>query len=124
MQQVIENVATAEHSQPHNLTADEVKLIERIRDAYLAQGIPCTGCRYCMPCPNGVEIPRIFEAYNEGVMYNSASQQRRMYSDGRGFKGEQRADNCIKCEVCLDKCPQKLAIPELLEKAHAYLTEK
>jgi len=124
MQQVIENVATAEHSQPHNLTADEVKLIERIRDAYLAQGIPCTGCRYCMPCPNGVEIPRIFEAYNEGVMYNSASQQRRMYSNGRGFKAEQRADNCIKCEVCLDKCPQKLAIPELLEKAHAYLTEK
>ena len=124
MQQVIENVATAEHSRPHNLTADQLALIGRVRDAYLAQGIPCTGCRYCMPCPNGVEIPRIFEAYNEGVMYNSASQQRRMYSDGRGFKAEQRADNCIKCEICLDKCPQKLAIPELLEKAHAYLTDK
>jgi predicted aldo/keto reductase-like oxidoreductase len=47
-----------------------------------------------------------------------------MYQNDRMFKPEQRADNCIKCEICLEKCPQQLPIPVLLEKAHAFLTEK
>ena len=62
MQQVVENVATAEHSQPHNLTADEVALVGRVKDAYFSDAVACTGCRYCMPCPNGVEIPARFQS--------------------------------------------------------------
>jgi predicted aldo/keto reductase-like oxidoreductase len=122
MQQVIENVAIADHSQPHNLTADELALIGRVRDAYLSQGISCTTCRYCMPCPNGVEIPRIFSLYNEAMIYGDSTRGRREYTTR--FKADQRADNCIKCDQCVEKCPQKLAIPELLEKAHTYLTGK
>jgi hypothetical protein len=121
MQQVVENVASAEHSQPRNLTADELGLIERAREAYLSNGISCTACRYCMPCPNGVEIPRVFNFYNEAMIYGDSARPRRDY--GR-MKAEQRADNCTKCEQCVEKCPQQLAIPELLEKAHALLIQK
>ena len=124
MEQVIENLAFAEHSQPHNLTSDELALIGKARDAYVSlTAVACTGCRYCMPCPNDVDIPRVFESYNEAMIYNNVAEQRRMYNFPGRFK-EHRADKCTKCDQCVDKCPQKLAIPDLLEKAHEFLTAK
>ena len=124
MEQVIENLAYAEHSQPHNLTPDELALISKARDAYVSlTAVACTGCRYCMPCPNDVDIPRVFEFYNEALIYNTVAEQRRMYNFPGRFK-DHRADKCTKCDQCVDKCPQKLAIPELLEKAHEFLTAK
>jgi hypothetical protein len=125
MEQVIENVAFAEHSQPYNLTADELKLIERVRDTYRSLGpIDCTGCRYCMPCPNGVDIPRIFGWYNEALVYSSPQRLRMYYKDPNMILQGERVENCIKCEICMEKCPQNLQIPELLESAHTFLTEK
>ena len=125
MEQVVENVAFAVHSQPHNLTPDELALVERVRDTYRSMGpIDCTGCRYCMPCPNGVDIPRIFGWYNEAVIHNSPQRLRMYYKDPNMMIPEEGAENCIKCEICVEKCPQNLRIPELLEKSHAFLTEK
>ena len=122
---VVENVAFAEYSQPHNLTKDELTLIGQVRDTYRSLGpVSCTACGYCTPCPNGVEIPRILEFYNEAILFNDSDRRRRMYTDHHMLKDEQLADKCIKCEICLEKCPQKLPIPDLLEKAHAYLTMK
>ena len=124
MEQVIENLAYAEHSQPHNLTSDELALVSKARDAYVSlTAVACTGCKYCMPCPNDVDIPRVFEFYNEAMIYNTVAEQRRMYNFPGRFK-DHRADKCIKCDQCVDKCPQKLAIPDLLEKAHEFLTAK
>jgi len=124
MEQVVENLAYAEHSQPGNLTADELALIGKAKDAYISlTAVACTGCRYCMPCPNDVDIPRVFEFYNEALIYNTVAEQRRMYNFPGRFK-DHRADKCTKCDQCVDKCPQKLAIPELLEKAHEFLTAK
>ena len=78
MQQVIENVAAAENSQPHNLTPDELTVIGQVRDAYFSLSpVSCTACQYCSPCPNGVDIPRVFEFYNDAIVYNSATDQRR-----------------------------------------------
>jgi predicted aldo/keto reductase-like oxidoreductase len=125
MEQVVENVAFAAHSQPHNLTAEDLALIARVRDTYRAMGpIDCTGCRYCMPCPNGVEIPRIFGWYNEAVIHNSPQRLRSYYNDPNMLDKSERVENCIKCEICVEKCPQNLPIPELLDKAHAFLTAK
>jgi len=87
MEQVKENVAYAENSQPHNLTADDLALIGRVRDAYVSlTAISCTGCRYCMPCPNDVDIPRVFEIYNEAMIYDTVAEQRRMYNFPGRFK--------------------------------------
>ena len=125
MEQVVENVGYAEHSQPHNLTTSDLELIAQVRDAYRSLGpASCTGCGYCMPCPNGVDIPHIFDLYNEAMIYNSPEKPRKYYSDKREIKEEQRSDRCIKCEQCLGKCPQKIPITDLLEKAHVFLTGK
>ena len=73
MQQVVENVAYAGHSQPHNLTKSDLALIGQVREAYRSLSpVLCTACRYCMPCPNGVDIPHIFDtAIRERLKENS-----------------------------------------------------
>ena len=127
MEQVVENITFAEHSQPPNLTDNEVKFVGQVRDAYLSlTPVDCNGCQICMPCPNGIEldIPRIFDFYKSAIIYNEAANRRTMYADPGMFRPETRADKCIKCGQCVEKCPRKLPIPELLEKAHSYLTEK
>ena len=68
--QVKENLAIADKSGPGALTPSEYKLIARARSAFKKlRPIPCTGCGYCQPCEQGVDIPRIFEFYNNGIMH-------------------------------------------------------
>jgi hypothetical protein len=127
MAQVKENIAFAEHSQPHNLTADEGKLVAQIHDAYLSLSpVACNGCQLCMPCPAGVEVDvaRVFDFYKSAFMYDDAAHQRSMYIDPMMFNPASRGDKCTECGECVERCPQKLPVPELLQKAHAYLTEK
>ena len=122
MQQVVENVASAERSGPGTLAADELAVIDRAREAYLSLSpVPCTGCEYCMPCPNGVAIPRIFELYNEATIYDDARTARFYYRGGGGLKEDQRADQCIECGECMELCPQAIAIPDWLKKVHEML---
>jgi predicted aldo/keto reductase-like oxidoreductase len=122
MEQVEENVVSASHSGPGTLTDDELAVIARARDQYQSLSrIPCTDCRYCLPCPNGVNIPRIFEIYNEAMMYGDERQARGAYA---WLKEEERADLCVECEECLEKCPQQIEIPEWLARAHELLGEE
>jgi predicted aldo/keto reductase-like oxidoreductase len=122
MQHVIENIASADRSRVGTLTKDELALIDRVRDAYRKlTPIPCTSCRYCMPCPNGVNIPRILEIYNDATMYNDDRAARIAY---QWVEEKQRADLCIECRQCEDLCPQDLPIAEWLKKAHALLGGK
>ncbi len=120
MQQVMENLASADRSGPGTLTADELALFDRVRQAYQSLApIPCTNCRYCMPCPNGVSIPRIFEIYNDWTMYGEERTARMLYD----WVGEgHRADQCIECGQCEALCPQHIPIPAWLRKAHDALT--
>ncbi len=123
MEQLVENIAIAERSGPGTLTAEELKLINQVRKAYRTRSpVSCTNCRYCMPCPHGVEIPRIFTLYSEAIMYNILPDARFRYSSPRGLKEEQRADRCEECRECIEKCPQNIPIPETLKKAHALLS--
>jgi predicted aldo/keto reductase-like oxidoreductase len=122
MEQVVENVAAAEQSGPGTLTANELTVIDRVREAYRGLSpIPCTNCGYCMPCPNGVEIPSIFQIYNETITYDDPRTGRFRYRGPNGLKEEQQADQCIECDECLEACPQEIPIPEWLEKAHKLL---
>jgi len=125
MEQVVENVASAEHSGSSTLTADEVKLVDRVREAYLGlKPIPCTNCGYCMPCPNGVEISRIFAMYNGAMMYDDPRTARFQYRGEGGLKEDQRADQCTECGECLEKCPQEIDIPEWNKEVHKFLGPK
>jgi len=98
-------------------------LIAEVRNAYEGLApIPCTQCEYCLPCPNGVAIPRIFELYNDAAAYDAWGHARWAY--GEQTKPEERADNCIECGECEAVCPQHIEIIEWLAKAHEVLTEK
>ncbi len=122
MQHVVENVASAGRSGVGILTEEELALIDRVRDAYRTlTPIPCTNCKYCMPCPNGVNIPRILEIYNDAIMYHDKQVARIAY---QWVEKEQRANLCIECRECEDLCPQGIPITEWLKKAHAMLCEE
>jgi predicted aldo/keto reductase-like oxidoreductase len=121
MQQVVENLDSAERSRVGLLTPGDRAIVARVRDAYRALcPIPCTGCRYCMPCPNGVEIPANFRLLNEGVMYNVLEQRRRHYA---GMPESQRASACIACRECETKCPQHILMSEEMPRVQAVLGE-
>ena len=123
IEQVKENVAIAERAGNSKLNKQEMALIEKVKEAYQGlRPIPCTGCRYCSPCPNDVEIPGIFSLYNELKMYKDARIVRFRYGDGPwAIKQSQNAANCTECGTCLEKCPQHITIPEWLKKVHEEL---
>ncbi len=123
MSQVVENVAIAERAGISRLSKSEINIIERVSQAYKGMcPIPCTGCRYCMPCPNNVEIPTVFRIYNEAVMYNDLKMGKMRYKGPFGLKDEQDASNCIECGKCVEVCPQNIPVPDWLKKAHSELT--
>ena len=125
MEQVEQNVEYAGHSGPNSLSADETALINRAEAAYRGRvPIPCTSCRYCMPCPNGVEIPGVFQVFNDAVMYNNPQAAISRYSGRLGFQPEQLADQCIECGECLEACPQSIPIPDWMKEVHAMLGSK
>ena len=122
MEQVLENVKIVDRSRPGLYTAKDLEVIVKIKEAYKSLSpIPCSNCRYCQPCPNKVEIPRVFQIYNDAVMYDDMRGGRFMYNGPFGIPQDQRADQCTECGECLEKCPQKIEIPDWLKKAHEAL---
>jgi uncharacterized protein len=121
LQHVEEDLLFADRSRPGLLTQEELALVARVRDLYHELSpIPCTSCRYCLPCPQGVAIPEVLELYNDAHMFDNLPRQQMAY---RVFFSEnERADQCTDCGECVDKCPQGISVPAWLEKAQAFLT--
>jgi len=125
MDQVTENLASAERSGAGSLSEEELRLVDRVRAAYRGLvPIPCTGCGYCQPCPQGVAIPRIFTYYNDGTVYGDLARMGRMYRNDAFMKPEQRGDRCVACGACEAACPQKVEIVRWLRQAHDALTRQ
>lgn len=82
------------------------------------EGLYCTGCNYCMPCPAGVNIPLNFQIMNYHRVYgltDYAKEQYRMIGTVDWMKGE-KASACVECGECEEKCPQKLEIRKQLKE--------
>lgn len=122
-EQVRENCATA--SRKEALSAAELEGIEKtlIENQRLSE-LYCTGCEYCLPCPNGVAIPRIFSAMNMHRVWGLTEHARHRYSrlGPQNEKGHMAADACTECGQCEEKCPQKIKIIEQLKESHAALS--
>ncbi|MBN1400141.1 MAG: aldo/keto reductase [Anaerolineae bacterium] len=121
MQQVQENIESASRSYIGQMSDEELERVARVRDAYSELcPAPCTGCRYCMPCPNGVDIPGNFALFNSAVMYGAFDDARRRY--GR-MEEATRASACIQCRQCEEECPQNIVISEWMPYIHQVLGE-
>jgi predicted aldo/keto reductase-like oxidoreductase len=114
-----ENLRAAKSALPDSLLAEELVLIERVRDTFLRlMKVGCTGCGYCMPCPAGVDIPGCFALYNTHHLFPRDRVTKFVYL-GRhgGILGDRSyAGLCRQCGKCEKICPQHLPVPVLLKK--------
>ena len=103
------------------MSEKELALMDKVREAYLSRTkMGCTGCRYCMPCPNGVNIPGIFSAWNKVSLYEVDPAED--WDLKNIIKDKAGADRCVQCGACEAACPQHLPIIEGLQEAWKELT--
>lgn len=115
---VEENVATASDADAGAFTEADFDVIEQVRQQIRrTEKVGCTGCRYCMPCPQGVDIPGTFRCYN--AMYaETKSAGRFQYAQTVAMTKEPAfVSQCIGCGKCERHCPQGIPIREKLKEA-------
>ena len=130
---LVDNLSTFCPLEP--LTESDLALLEEIAEDYVKFPlIPCTDCKYCMPCPYGVDIPGVFAHYNkcvnEGLLEEDRQspayrKARRAYlvSLDRNLDKMRQADHCIGCAQCVDACPQRIGIPGQMRRIEKYTEE-
>ena len=136
MEHLQDNIRTYSPHKP--LNDDELKLLEEIADVYANfKTVPCTDCKYCMPCPYGIDIPTVFAHYNkclnEGNVMNDIgtdSEEKRAFRKSRraflvgydrAVPSFRQADHCIGCNHCVSECPQGINIPEQMQRINDYV---
>ncbi|OEU41264.1 aldo/keto reductase [Methanosarcina sp. Ant1] len=115
-----ENLRIADEAYPNSLTEAEIQLVKKVEQKYrelLKTG--CTGCRYCAPCPSGVDIAGCFEIYDNFYLSGNEKEAKLMYAAKPGgiIRGDVPgyASQCVQCGQCVEKCPQHLDIPTFLK---------
>ena len=123
--QITENVKTAETALPNSMTANELATVDKVAASYRRlMKVPCTGCAYCMPCPQGVRIPNNFQMYNQYCMFGKKFMTRAMYAAMlMGLMNGKAADAslCKSCGQCAKRCPQHINIPKELKSVKGTL---
>ena len=111
VEEVEQNLWLADQVKPNSLSVEEELLFNRVREAYRRfKPLKCTTCRACLPCPQDIDIPRIFELYNDGLMYDDAETARAILD----FE-QHRIEDCDGCGVCARRCGKDIDIPQVLK---------
>lgn len=109
MDQVKENIKIASEAYPLTLTPKENQMISDVKDYFIeSTKVNCTNCRYCMPCPHGVNIPECFWAYNHDSQFDDFGKGD-FWING-WLTEDQRPDKCTQCGECEEHCPQHIEI--------------
>ncbi|MCR5626200.1 MAG: aldo/keto reductase [Lachnospiraceae bacterium] len=118
IEMIDENCRVADDALPGHLTDDDRALIEEIKEIINSKTkVGCTRCAYCMPCPQGVDIPGTFQFYNN-MFTESKASARRNFAQVIGIRKKPAfATQCINCGKCVKHCPQGINIPEKLKEA-------
>ncbi len=131
MEHLQDNVRTYSPLVP--LTEDELQFLEDTAGLIRQYPtVPCNDCKYCMPCPYGIDIPAILLHYNkcvnagevaESITDEDYKKRRRAYlvSYGRAVPKLRQASRCIGCNTCVSNCPQRITIPRELHKIDRYI---
>ena len=118
-EQVEDNLKTFEKIE--KLSEEELKVVDRVRKEIEARTFAaCTDCKYCMPCPFGVNIPGNFRMMNDYAKYNNDGRLKFNWNE---MKEEERANGCQSCGACESACPQGLPIREKLQAIAAKMSE-
>ncbi len=118
LEMVEANCRTASEAEAGTLTEADLETLETVKRAIREkEKVGCTGCRYCMPCPRGVDIPGIFRCYNT-MFTESKREGRSQFIQTVGLTKEPAfASQCIRCGKCEQHCPQSIQIREKLQEA-------
>ena len=131
MDPLIDNLNTYRHFRP--LTDEELSFLEQMATQMKEYPlISCTDCKYCMPCPWGIDIPGTFQHYNRAITEGTYAQSREqkdyaklkkayLVSYDRAVESVRQADHCITCGECLKHCPQSIKIPRELHRIAKYI---
>jgi predicted aldo/keto reductase-like oxidoreductase len=116
-EQVADNLAT--FCDPKPLTDEEMQTIKEVRSRIEAcTFVGCTNCKYCMPCPFGVDIPQNFAMMNEFAKYGNVGHRKFQWNN---MEEGERADKCKSCGKCETACPQGIPIREKLHEIAAQM---
>ncbi|MBR0309022.1 MAG: aldo/keto reductase [Mogibacterium sp.] len=116
---VRENIRIASDMEPGRFTGEDKELVSKVKSIIKKrEKVGCTGCRYCMPCPQGVDIPTVFHYYN--LMYTEGHKNSVRFEFARNVAMQKEpgiASKCIGCGKCEQHCPQHISIRDMLKKA-------
>ena len=133
MEHLQDNLQT--YSPLETLNDDELNMLENIGKLLIEYpAVPCTDCKYCMPCPYGIDIPTVFGHYNKCInegnlvdnpQSNDYIRARRAFLVGydRSVPKLRQANYCIGCDQCVSHCPQAIKIPQELHRIDRYVEE-
>ncbi|PKM84384.1 MAG: aldo/keto reductase [Firmicutes bacterium HGW-Firmicutes-11] len=122
MEQVRENLAIFSNEEPLGLNeTDRLLVSEAAAEYQRLTKAGCTACRYCMPCPQGINIPVAIDYYNQWYRFHAYRATKRDFE--LDLPGDQRPSRCTECRECEEKCPQKLPVSDIMRET-ADLFEK
>ena len=122
MEMLNENIRTANHSRVGFLAQEDHEMLHEVASIINAKmKVGCTGCRYCMPCPKGVDIPGTFSAYNRCFSEGKAAGRHEYLMTTAMRKTSASASQCVECGKCESHCPQHISIRQELKNARKVL---